>query len=139
MRRGITLVAFLGLVACSDKGTTDVNTSVTGTYALQTINGSSLPTTLSSFGGAGGQDVIQSGTFALKADGTWTFTLNATSSGRQATVTRDCCYSGTWTQGGTTVTLQPSVANSWTGPNATVSGNNLTYAERGFVFVFKKS
>lgn len=139
MNRAIFVVLCMAMTACDSSKPTDVSTAVSGTYTLRTINGGALPATLPAFGGAGGQDIVTSGSFDARADHTWTMTLNATSSGRTTNQTRDCCYTGVWTQSGNTLSLQANPVNSWTGNSGTISGSTLIYTERGFVFVFQKT
>ena len=138
--RALSIAWVVLAVACSSNdGTgTDIGGSASGTYALQSVNGS-LPATLSAFGGTGGTDVISAGVFTLNANGTWTLTLNASSSGRGAVPTRDCCYTGTWIQSGNSIALVATPTNTWTGSSALINGSALNYTERGFVFVFRKS
>ncbi len=137
--RLLSLCAVFVALACGGSEST-TPTSITGSYALKTVSGQSLPATLAAFGGTTGQDVITGGTFLVNADGTWTIKLNASSVGRgSGLATRDCCYGGAWTQSGSAITLQANPANEWTGTSVVVSNSTLIYAERGYVMVFGKT
>jgi len=134
MRRLIALVLALTFVACgSDDSTEPSNSSVAGTWSLQTINGSPLPFTLSP---APTKIEILSATAVINSNGTWTSSSQTrTTLGTQAPTTTTETDNGTYTISGSTIALRSS---DGTVESGTVSGNTFTQVESGFTFVFKK-
>jgi hypothetical protein len=134
MRRLIALALALTVVACgSDDSTAPSNSSIAGTWSLQTINGSPLPFTLAP---APTKIEILSATAIINSNGTWTSSSQTrTTLGTQAPTTTTETDNGTYTISGSTIALRSS---DGTVESGTISGNTFTQVESGFTFVFKK-
>jgi heat shock protein HslJ len=136
MRRLVSLALALAVVACGsdDSSTTPTNSSVAGTWTLQTVNGAALPYTASP---APTKVEILSNTVTATSAGTWTSATQVrTTIGTQAPVTATQNDAGTYTLSGNNVAIN-STANGAIG-TGTISGNTLTLTQAAGVFVYKK-
>ncbi|MDQ4080621.1 MAG: hypothetical protein M3125_07660 [Gemmatimonadota bacterium] len=100
----LSAAAALGPVACGEDDPTG-GTPITGTYALQTVNGQSLPFTITSstqFFAMEEGDEIVSGVLTLDTDNTFFFEIAGETP--EATVVR-IEAEGTWSRAGNTITL----------------------------------
>jgi hypothetical protein len=139
------LVGALGasaFVACADI-TSPANQSAAGRYALQTVNGYTLPYT---FGSGNSTVSLQSDFYTLSNDGTYTETTNETvSNGFQyQNVTQN--ESGRWSQNGNAVSFYPSFnsqgnlnpyTGSLSGGGILSGGLSLTIGVNGVVSVYE--
>lgn len=141
--RRFTLLAVLLLApflpGCKGDSPTDPTPKAQGTYTLKTVNATALPAVI--FQSADGRIEIISGTTVLRADNSYTETLQArviyTSGGSETT---PLVESGTYSVTGSTVTFtvpanagEPSF--SYTGA---VSGRTLTYTYDGLSFTYER-
>lgn len=133
MRRLLSLTLALALVACGDDSTSEPTTaSVAGTWSLQSVNGAALPFILS----ASPKVELLSNVVNVAANGTWTSTTQTrTTIGTQAT-TASSTQSGTYTLSGSAVAIRSTDGS--TVQAGTVSGNTLTLAQSGLVFIYQK-
>ena len=137
MRRLVSLALVLALVGCGsdDDSTSPTNTSVTGTWSLQTVNGSALPFTLAT---TPAKIELLSYVVVVASNGTWTSSEQTrTTIGTQPPVTATVPDAGTYTISGNNVSLTSSSAGS-TPQAGTVSGNTFTITQAGLTFVFQK-
>jgi hypothetical protein len=100
-----------------------------GTYALVSVNGSTLPYTMT-HEGPGLQ--VTSGAFVIRADGTCTSTIafvlpNGQTSSREV--------GATWTRDGTKLSMSWQGAGTNTG---TVEGSTFTMDNEGQIFVYRR-
>ena len=111
-------VALLG--ACGSDSTGPRNTNVSGTYALTTVDGSSLPFTIPNTGD--NTVIVENATVTLNADSSYTAVASGTENGDPATIITDA---GHYSVSGSQVTFTSSViqGGNYTG---TVSGSTLT-------------
>jgi hypothetical protein len=118
------------LAACGgDSSTGPESANVTGTYALQTINGQATPVTIIQI--ATYRLEVVSGSLAINTNNTFsnTLTYRETDSGQIVTGSETC--TGTYSRNGNSVTFnEADVVNTECGDTytGTVSGNNLTVA-----------
>ncbi len=106
------------------KVTTDINP--VGTYALVSVNGKNVPTTIAHEG----HDIpIASGSFAINADGSCSSKMFL--SGRDAAIETKAAY----TRDGTNLTMQWEGAGTTVG---TVEGNTFTMNNEGMVLLYRK-
>ena len=134
MRRLIPVVALAVAVACgSDSTTQPTAASVAGTWSLQTVNGSPLPFTLTQTG----TDKLEllSDVVTAQPNGTYTEVVQFRTTVGGQTTTSSNTDSGTFTINGTAVVLSSAQTGSTTGQ---LSGNTLTLADQGYVWVFVK-
>lgn len=132
----------VGLGACSDL-TNPVNQSAAGTYALVTVNGNNLPFTYSQ----GGTTVtIQSDTYALNNDGTYSELTDETISNGFQTQEVAETETGFWSQDNNALYFRPSSStqgyvNSYTGSltggGILGGGTTLTLQVNGIVSVYQ--
>jgi hypothetical protein len=136
MRRFVTLALVLAVIGCgSDNSTTPTNTSVAGTWTLQTVNGSALPFTLAT---SPAKLEVLSYVVVVTSNGTWTSSEQTrTTIGTQPPVTATVTDAGTYTISGNNVALTSNTAGS-AAQAGTVSGNTFTIVQSGFTFVFQK-
>lgn len=125
----VLLTAGLLLSACKPEAQVAKDVDPTGVYALVSVNGSTVPASVSHDGTA---LQVRSGTFTIKADGTCgTKTVFVPPSGPEAT--RD--VSATYTKEGSKLTMKWQGAGMTTG---TIEGNTFTMDNEGMLFVYKK-
>lgn len=135
-------LAVMGLAACSDVSGPNTQSAV-GNYALQTVNGNRLPYT---FGQNGTTVSVQSDTYTLNGDYTYTeYTNETVSNGFQnSNVTRT--EYGQWSQNNNAVAFSPtqssdgsyaSYTGSLSGGGGILGGGaDLTIAINGTVSVY---
>jgi hypothetical protein len=129
LQLGFLLAAALLLCACKPEAKVATAVDPTGVYALVSVNGSTVPSSISHEGTA---LQVRSGTFTIKADGTCsTKTVFVPPSGSE--VARD--VSATYTKEGSKLTMQWTGAGTTTG---TIEGNTFTMDNEGMLFVYKK-
>ena len=115
--------------AASAKAASPKAADFAGVYALVSVNGKNVPTSVS-HDGTGLQ--VRSGSFTINADGTCgTKTVFVPPSGQEAT--RE--VSATYTQDGAKLTMQWKGAGMTVG---TVDGNTFTMDNEGMIFVYRK-
>jgi hypothetical protein len=125
----VLLTAGLLLSACKPEAKVAKDFDPTGVYALVSVNGNTVPASVSHDGTA---LQVRSGTFTIKADGTCgTKTVFVPPSGPEAT--RD--VSATYTKAGSKLTMKWQGAGMTTG---TIAGNTFTMDNEGMLFVYKK-
>lgn len=124
------------LAACgSDSATAPSSSTVSGTYSLQTVNGSPLPF---AFTGQNGVPVsLQSDVFVFSANGTWTETAVARYTDQTGAVqTETFNESGTYQKNGTAITLRYSdFSDAGTG---TVESNSLVLVFPGYSYSYTR-
>lgn len=138
MRKSLLTISsaalLVGAAACSSDLTGLGLGSVTGTYQLETFNGSVLPTI--SFQDNFEQDRLLAETFMVFSDGTYEddYTLRiTTSSGTSDQSFRDV---GTFQQNNNAIQFRDSrTANVFTG---SITGNTLTITQLGDIYVFRR-
>jgi hypothetical protein len=125
------LLALAAAVACGDSSTSPAEAS--GTYTLQSVNGSPLPFTLSEVDAT--KFEITSDQLALNDDGTWTEAglIRTTQNGQVTTGT--LLDAGTYTLTGTALTL---VSNQFGPSNGSLDNGTLTLAGEGLVLLYQK-
>jgi hypothetical protein len=148
MRRlALTLIAALGLAACGGEGATAPVTRppevpVTppappevGTYALQTVDGASVPAVY--FLGGDFRFDVTAGSVVLKPDRTFRIALTIRFVGVEGTTeTPDQeVETGTYEVSGSTITLRSSAGETIT---ASISSAQLSLRMDGFTFVYRK-
>jgi hypothetical protein len=111
-------VALLG--ACGSDSTGPKNSNVQGTYALTTVDGSSLPFTIPNTGA--NTEVVENATVTLTSDSTYTAVANGTANNEPTTIITD---QGHYSVSGSQVTFTSTViqGGNYTG---SVSGSTLT-------------
>jgi hypothetical protein len=125
----LLLTAGLLLSACKPEAKIAKDVDPSGAYALVSVNGSTVPASVSHDGTA---LQVRSGTFTIKADGTCsTKTVFVPPSGSE--VARE--VSATYTRQGSKLTMQWKGAGTTTG---TIAGNTFTMDNEGMAFVYKK-
>ena len=125
----------LAAIACgSDDSTTPTQSSVAGTWNLQTINGSALPFTVAT---SPAKIEVLSDVVNVSSNGTYTSSEQTrTTIGTQVT-TNTSTDAGTYTLNGNNVAILSNTAGS-TAQAGVVSGNTLTVTQSGLTFVFQK-
>jgi len=93
-----------GAAACSD--VTGANAAADGNYTLSTVNGNSLPFTTQD--GAGNTIVLQSDSYVLNSDGSYTEQGAFTTNGQQGSRIE----TGFWTQSNSVVQFTPDQTTS---------------------------
>lgn len=133
MRRLLSLALALAIVGCgSDSSSEPTNASVAGTWSLVSVNGAALPFILS----ASPKIELLSSVVTVASNGTFTSsTQTRTTIGTQAT-TSTSTQSGTYTLSGSAVAIRSTDGS--TVQAGSVSGNTLTLAQTGLVFVYQK-
>jgi hypothetical protein len=125
----VLLTAGLLLSACKQEAKVAKDVDPTGDYALVSVNGSTVPASISHDGTA---LQVRSGTFTIKADGTCsTKTVFVPPSGTEAA--RE--VSATYTKEGSKLTMQWKGAGTTTG---TIEGKTFKMDNEGMVFVYRK-
>jgi hypothetical protein len=137
MRKTLLALAFAALgagsLACSDVtglGTADI----AGSYDLRTFNGFTLPAV--SYQDQFEQDQLIGETFTIYTDGTYTddYTLRILSN--NGTRTQNFRDTGTWVQNNTALQFRDDrTGDTYTG---SISGNTLTVAQLGDVYVYQR-
>ena len=123
------LTVGLLLSACKPEAKVAKDVDPTGDYALVSVNGSTVPASISHDGTA---LQVRSGTFNIKADGTCsTKTVFVPPSGSE--VARE--VSATYTKDGDKLTMKWQGAGTTTG---TIEGSTFTMDNEGMLFVYKK-
>ena len=125
MQRRTWILAAMLLVftACDSESTTEEETSIVGTYTVQTINGHTLP-----YNNPSGE-IQTSGTLVLRADNTYTVSLQGQfAGGGSANFTETGTY--TYTNGDLALTSPEDGAVThgvFTGTTLTVNGDDGIY------------
>lgn len=135
MRRLLSLTLAFAILACGGDDSTSVptNASVAGTWTLQTVNSSPLPFTLAT---TPAKIELLSNVVTVSSNGTYSssLTTRTTVSGQATTATSTAA--GTYTLSGNAVAIRSN--DGTTVQAGTVSGNTLTLAQTGLVFVYQK-
>ena len=134
MKRILLALAAFAVVGCGDS--TGPAASATGTWQLQTVNGSALPYTLAFLAGPPVYRLeIVNDLFVVNGDGTYdeTSTIRETQ-GSQVTTT-DEFDSGTWVQNDAALTI---TAADGTVSSAAISGDKITANLQGAVVVYRR-
>lgn len=135
MRRLLSLALALAIVGCgSDSSSEPTNASVAGTWTLQSVNGSQLPFTLSNVGST--KIELVSSVVNVTSAGTWTSTSQTRTTINGQATTSTGTQAGTYTLSGSAVAIRST--DGTTVQAGTVSGNTLTLAQTGLVFVYQK-
>ncbi len=137
MKRILAMAALtlLASVGCGGSDSTSPQETVSGTYSLQTVNGSPPPTTL--FTSVEYKLEIMASTYTLKSDGKYAnaATFRETINGTTTTGTDN--NAGTWTVTGTTIVLVD--ADTPTDKiSGTISGGKMTLTDQGMTAVWQK-
>ena len=132
MKRGWILVAAVFLAAC-DSGVTGAS-ATTGTYPLRSINGESLPYTISG-SGANKTEVVDD-KFILYEGNTYqeTGTMRVTVNGNASTV--PISETGSYGTLGTSMTFTNSAGTRQR--VAIGDGSKITFVENGLSYIFRK-
>jgi len=142
----ITAAAIALVAACGSDSTGPHSASVTGTYNLTAVNGSTLPYTVPHTGDA--VEIVQNGAITLSADSTYEASATGTLNGSGSTLVTDA---GTYSVSGTQVTLTSiaipgahytaSIAGSGTSQTltATIAGAFVGSSDLSFQLTFAKS
>jgi hypothetical protein len=120
LRVAIAATAVAMLAACGSDSTGPRNTNVSGTYALTTVDGSSLPFTIPNTGD--NTEIVENATITLNSDSSYTAVANGTENGESTPIITDM---GHYSVSGSQVTFTSSViqGGNYTG---NVSGSTLT-------------
>lgn len=102
-RSAAMFAALVALGACGGSDSTPPTVSEAGTYQLTTVNGQSLPVTIT--GTALGTVVIQSATVVLTPGTPATFTANITGTENGGAATSILSAAGTYARSGSTLTF----------------------------------
>ncbi|MHB1073119.1 MAG: hypothetical protein ACYC3Q_09890 [Gemmatimonadaceae bacterium] len=127
----------ISLAACgNDSATGPSSNAVSGTYALQTVNGNPLPFTFTD-PQSGTTVSLQSDVFVFSANGTWTETAVARYTDQTGAVqTETLNESGTYQKNGTAITLRYSdFTNAGTG---TIESNSLVLVLPGYSYSYTR-
>ena len=125
----LLLTAGLLLSACKPEAKVDEGADLSGVYALISVNGKPVPTSVSHDGAT---LQVRSGTFTFNADGTCsTKTVFFPPAGSE--VARES--NATYTREGSKLTMQWKDAGTTTG---TIEGATFTMNNEGMVFVYRK-
>ena len=129
-----SLVLVFAAAGCSTDNSTGLNGSLTGTYTLQTFNGSNLPALFDS-NNLQERDLVAE-TFTFYSDGTYTddYTMRTLSSSGQSSQTyRD---TGVYSQNNTALQFRDSqTGDIFTG---SITGNTLTITQFNDIYVFSR-
>jgi hypothetical protein len=125
-------IAFVG--ACgSDSNTAPTQSSIAGTWALVSVNGTALPVIVQA---TNPKVEILSEQLGITAGGTFTQTGQARLTQGTTVTTQAYADAGTYTLSGTAAVFRfNSDGSSGTG---TITGNTLTVGDAGFSFVYQK-
>lgn len=105
---GVAL-AIAATAACTDNSGPNGGV-VGGLYALTSVNGTGLPYSFTDQT-TGGTTTLQSDVYTVNGNGTYTETINETTSTNYGTSPTTDNESGTWVQNGNTITFQPSYSS----------------------------
>ncbi len=139
--KSLTAVAILAAAAACTDNTAPSTQITSGSYSLQTVNGSAVPYSYS----AGANTVtIQSDIYTLNNDGTYNESINETVYNGYTTNSANDAEAGTWNQNGNAVVFAPSYStqanyNQYTGSltgSSTFSRSSLTFSDNGVVWVY---
>ena len=135
MRNAMAVVAVLGLLtACgSDSSTQPTSNTIAGSWALQTVNGSTLPFTYSQQG-ANKAEVL-SDVATVDAHGAYTQITQVRLTINGQVTTQSLSDAGTYTLNGTALTLKSNDGSSVT---ASLSGSTFTLVIDGVAYIYKK-
>lgn len=124
MRRLALPILLAMLVACGGDSTTGPNASVTGNYALQTVNGNNVPAVI--YLDTQEKDELTGGNINLNSGGTWSgsLTLRGTNLATGAVATISAPANGTYTTNSGSITLTSNGSDLV----GTVGGGTLTVA-----------
>jgi hypothetical protein len=130
--RPLFATLLLAGAACGGDGATEPDDgSITGSYALRTINGQNLPyTTLSS--GANKAEVLSS-SLSLNADGTFGEERSVRRTHSGVSVTEPEMKFGTYTSTKSGVTFRATTGAQVSG---TRGGGSITFVDEGFTLVY---
>ncbi|HET9010552.1 MAG TPA: hypothetical protein VFN38_01995 [Gemmatimonadaceae bacterium] len=134
MRKLLALVLLAGVAACSlDTATAPLVGDVSGTYSLQTMNGSPLPLTLVSHDTT---FVIDSDVLILTSAGEWNETVSYRQTvGTAATTNESLPLTGFWTRTGNQMNFRTAQGLLYVG---TASESALTLSDNAFTYVFTR-
>jgi hypothetical protein len=132
MRRFVALLAFAALAACGGDSSTSPGV-VTGTYSLQSVNGSPLPFTVIQIG-ADKYEII-SDVIVLNEGGSFSETTNDRTTQNGVVTTSTITDAGTYTLTGTAITLVSTQSGTI---NGSVNNGTLTLTDQGVVAVYAK-
>lgn len=144
LRHLVTSLALAGavaaFVACSD--TTGLgNTIVGGSYVLASVNSNSIPFTYTT---GSNTITINSDVYNLQSNGTYSETINETTSNGVSSSPASDAESGTWTQNGNAIVFYPNYSTQgntaqYTGSltgGGTFSHSSLTFSYSGVVWIY---
>jgi hypothetical protein len=130
----VSLVLVLSAAACSDLATGLGHGNVSGSYTLQTFNGSNLPA-LFDRTSVQERDLVAE-TFTLYSDGTYTDDYRMRVIDQNGTSDLDYRDAGVYGQNNTALQFRDSsTGNVFTG---SITGNTLTVTQFGDIYVFGK-
>lgn len=134
MRRFLAVMLLAAAVSCGgDKTTGPTAATITGTWTLQSVNGSALPYTVAQTG-ANKVEVTADVLTIASSSFTQTTTVRSTINGQ--VTTQSVSDAGTYTLNGTAASFRFNSDGS-TGTGS-FSGSTLTVAEDGFAYVYTK-
>lgn len=136
MRQPFLLAVSLALACRSHFPSQPTNTSVAGTWSLQTINGSALPYVASQTGS--NKVEITSDVVTAVASGSYTETTQRRITLNGDTTNQFLSDAGSFTLNGNVVILHSNISGSGTTSAGSVSGNTLALAKDGFAYVYKR-
>ena len=130
--RKLLLVATLAVLVGCDSGVTGI-TTVTGNWSLRSVNGSSLPYTIS--GSGVNKTEIVDDVYTLFEGFTFSETIHrrVTTNGQESTITVN--ETGSYSLFGTSVTI---THNSGAVRRGLIEGNTMTIVESGLTSAYKK-
>jgi hypothetical protein len=136
MRRTVAYFCLALAVACGggDSPSAPTQTSVAGTWTLQSINGTNLPFVIAQTGANKAE--VMSDVVTAVASGSYTqMTQVRVTQNGQASM-QSFSEAGSWTLNGSAASFRRNSDGSV--GTASVSGNTLTLAEDGFAYVYKR-
>ncbi len=136
-----TLFALLAvtLSGCGDNPTSSGESDITGTYTLATVNATAPPVTV--FQSSEGRVEVTSGSMVLRADNSYTETLNLRIiPAAGAPMNESSSENGTYARNGSSVqfTVPASAGEPAFSYQGTVNGGTLSYTIEGTAVVFRK-
>ena len=137
--RYLAAAALLLAISCGDP-TEPTTSSITGTWSLETVNGSSLPYTYPGSTATNKFEIL-SGTVTFASAGTYSASFSSRTTINGSAQTSTDTDTGTWTLSGAVLTVKSNEVGS-TSQNASVTGNtfSITTTDNGVSFteVYKK-
>ena len=134
MRIIACLLLLVGAACGGDSPTQPTSNSVAGTWSLQTVNGAALPYVAAQVG----LDKVELTSDVITAVASGSFTqitqVRVTQNGQVST--QSIPDAGSYTLNGTAVTF--TFNNDGSSGTGSLTGNTLTVAQDGLVFVYKK-